>query len=402
MDIYDKDKLLNMFIERENLNNDAHDFVDEHEDNNGTLSAEDFKIAEEKIEGVRKMTKEIDRELSKPTTQPILPIIGNNGLNYNYTDTAKFGVSGREYQNHLINAIRTNFTVRNEVDYLAIGDQSSGGYLLSEEMHDHILTEMREKNILRQISTVISTQSKHRIILQGQAPAAEWLNEGDTIPTTNQTFAEKTIDAYKLGASINISNELLSDSFYNLEDFISKEFGEALARKEEQAFFTGDGNGKPLGILSQIDYFGSSIETVTTAGNSLAADDLINTVYKLGSEYRRNASWIMNTSTLAAIRKLKDANQNYLWENQLTAETPARLLGYPVFTSDNIPAIAAGNTAVLFGDFSKFIIANRGNMVFKPLREINALRDLTTFVILSRVDCCLTDSKAITALKIKS
>lgn len=411
MDEKNKNEILSAFLEKKYTLSPKFDelqnFLNEHTDKDGYISDADAKVYDKMEENLKKeldiMNNKIDSILNRPTSKPIFEQPSGNGLSYsNAANAAKFGVSGRDYSTHFTNAVRTNFRAMNELQYLQIADPASGGYLVPSEMHDQIIVGLREQNILRQISTVITTQSQHKIILQGNAPSAAWVSEGTEIPLATETFDQKTLDAYKCAASITVSNEVLQDSYYNLNDHISSEFSRAIAEKEEQAFFNGDGDGKPLGLLPQIADSDSGITTVTTAGASLATDDLISTVYKLGTPYRQKACWIVNNSTLSAIRKLKDNTNNYLWENNLQAGAPARILGYPVYTSENLPTIESGAIVAIFGDFSKLIIGQRGNLVFKPLYETLALRDLTAFVMIERVDCCLTDPKAIVALKMKN
>lgn len=394
----EKSELLNLFIKREVQHEETGRFLDLHTDSDGTISVEDADTADKQLKEIETMTAQIKSELSKPTTKPLYAPIGNYSDFYNAQKT-KFGVNGDDYHREFFNAVRSGFKATN---YLTTTSPAQGGYLIPTEFHDHIIKSLEEKNILREISHVISTASEHKIIIQATAPAADWISEGQTINFTSETFTKKTLGAYKLAASIRISNELLEDSYYNLENHIANEFSEAIAKKEEQAFFNGDGQGKPLGLLTQMTDPNTAITSITTAGASLNADDLINTVYALGSGYRQNASWIMNNATLAVTRKLKDANQNYLWENSLSSDTPARLLGYPVYTSENVPALAAGNLVAIFGDFSKYIIGQRGEMIFKPLHEVRALSDETVFLIIERVDAVLSDTAAIVGLKMKS
>jgi HK97 family phage major capsid protein len=269
-------------------------------------------------------------------------------------------------------------------------------------MHDEIIKLLRDKNILRQVSSVIQTGNDRDLIIQATAPAAAWISEGQEIDLSDMTFAKKTLKAHKLATAISISNELLQDSFYNLEDFISNEFAEVIGQEEEQAFFNGTGEGQPLGLLPQIN--ADSDTYIQAASVAIAADDLINLETALESSYKQNACWIMHPTTLAAVRKLKDGDQNYIWQQALTAKTPTQLLGYPVYTSSNLPTILdnTGEVVVLFGDFSKFIIGQRGNIVFKPLREIKALQDLSVFLMLERVDCILSDKNAVKGLKLQS
>lgn len=339
--------------------------------------------------------------LAKPTSAPIYNDINDNG-GFNTMTTSKFGISGKEYHKDFFDQFKNGF--RHAQNFLKESVLTQGGYLLPTEFHDEIIKLLREKNILRQVSSVIQTGNDRDLIIQATAPAAAWISEGQEIDLSDMTFAKKTLKAYKLATAISISNELLQDSFYNLEDFISNEFAEVIGQKEEQAFFNGTGEGQPLGLLPQIN--ADSDTYIQATGVAIVADDLINLETALESSYKQNNAccWIMHPTTLAAVRKLKDGNQQYIWQQAISEKSPTQLLGYPVYTSSNLPTILdnTGEVVVLFGDFSKFIIGQRGNIVFKPLREIKALQDLSVFLMLERVDCILSDKNAVKGLKLQS
>jgi HK97 family phage major capsid protein len=112
--------------------------------------------------------------------------------------------------------------------------------------------------------------------------------------------------------------------------------------------------------------------------------------------------WVLNDSTVKAIRKLKDANGNYLWQPALTAGTPDTILGRPVYTSTYVPEIKAGNKTIAFGDFSYYWIADRQGRNFKKLSELYAATDQTGFVATQRVDGKLILSEAIKVLEQKA
>ena len=252
---------------------------------------------------------------------------------------------------------------------------------------------------MRQICRVIETSSAYKIPIQATAPSAAFVNETQPIPLSSETFDQKVLNAYKLAAGISVSNEILEDSAYNLEEHIVQEFSKAIGAVEENALLNGTGTGEPLGIIPTLA--ADSTTTIATAGVNISADDLVNLVYSLPAPYRKNASFLVNDSTLAAIRKLKDSNLAYIWESALAMGEPSSLLGFPIFSSEFMPPIASGNIAVLFGDFGKFIIGMRGNLQFKPLYELHALNDCTSFLMIERFDGVLTDSRAVRGLKIK-
>ena len=199
---------------------------------------------------------------------------------------------------------------------------------------------------------------------------------------------------------IKVSEELLNDSVFDLESYIAKEFARRIGAKEEEAFFTGDGSGKPLGVLAAT----GGAETGVTAASSTAitADELMDLFYSLKSPYRKKAVWVLNDSTIKAVRKLKDSTGQYLWQPSLAAGTPDTLLGRPVKTSAYMPVIAAGAKTIVFGDFSYYWIADRQGRSFKRLNELYAANGQVGFLGSQRVDGKLVLSEAVKVLAQKA
>lgn len=165
-----------------------------------------------------------------------------------------------------------------------------------------------------------------------------------------------------------------------------------MANAEEDAFLNGDGKGKPTGIFAKTGGGNVTAEAVAFTG-----DELINLVYTLKRPYRKKAAFIMNDKNLAVLRKLKDANDQYLWQPSLKEGEPERLLGYPVYTSAYAPA-----DAIAFGDFSYYNIGDRGSRSFKKLTELFAGNDMVGFVAKERVDGKLILPEAVQILKLKT
>lgn len=211
-------------------------------------------------------------------------------------------------------------------------------------------------------------------------------------------LADLLLDAYKLHVAVKVSEELLYDNAFNLESYLLNSFAKALGNAEEEAFLTGDGKNKPTGILNAT---GGGEVGVTTAADSIKADEVIDPVYKLKRPYRKNAAFITSDSTLAQIRKLKDSNGNYLWQPALTAGEPDRILGYPVYTSDYMPKIAKGAAVMAFGDFSYYNIGDRGTRSVAELKELYAANGLVGFVSKERVDGKLILPEAVQIMKMK-
>ena len=406
-----EEKLKELYDEMTKLTADMQAFLDEHEDTDGKMSATDALTYNRMEKQLDKVKGQIDRREKINRANAFLkePAPGsdsfyNKPILTNPQASALFGtpspgVQGEEYRKNFVQALRTGF--RHANNYLNVADPVQGGYLVPTEFDSQIVSKLEEENVMRKICRIITTASEHKITIVASKPAASWIGEGEQIDFAEERFGQVSLDAKKLAVAIRTSNELLADSYFDLEAHLSEEFGNAMARAEEESFLNGTGeNNQPKGLLTFLGESATSF--VVTSGANISADDLITLEFSLDRPYRRNASWLMSDATLALIRKFKDSTQNYIWQPSLTLEEPDRLLGYPIYTTPYMPPATAGNASILFGDFSKFVIGERGTRVFKPLREIFALSDQTAFLLIERVDCALVDRSAIRGLKIRA
>ena len=230
--------------------------------------------------------------------------------------------------------------------------------------------------------------------------SASWIDEEGAFPESDDAFSQVSIGAYKLGTMIKVSDELLNDSVFDLESYIATEFTRRIGAKEEEAFFTGDGKGKPTGILAAAG--GAEVGVTTAGAAAITADEVIDLFYSLKSPYRKNAVWVLNDATVKAIRKLKDNQGQYLWQPSLVAGTPDMILGRPVKTSAYMPVAAAGAKTIAFGDFGYYWIADRQGRSFKKLSELYAATGQVGFLGSQRVDGKLILSEAIKVMQQKS
>ena len=321
----------------------------------------------------------LEAELNRPVNKPL------TGKPMNGKEEAKTGRAADEYRQNFWNMMRSKAPMPSVVNALQIGTDSEGGYLVPDEYERTLVEALEEENIFRQLAKVIQTSSGDRKIpVVASKGTASWIDEEGAYTESDDSFAQVSIGAYKLGTMIKVSEELLNDSVFDLESYIAREFARRIGTKEEEAFFTGDGTGKPLGILAA----SGGAETGVTAASATAvtADELMDLFYSLKSPYRKNAVWILNDSTIKAIRKLKDNNGQYLWQPSLVAGTPDTILGRPVKTSAYMPAIAAGAKTIAFGDFSYYWIADRQGRSFKRLNELYAANGQVGFLGSQRVD----------------
>ena len=376
-------------------------FLDSKRGNDGLLSAEDTATYEKMEADVVALGKEIDRlerqaaidlELSKPLNTP---------LTHKPTSTGetKTGRATDEYRQAFWKAMRNkaNFEVQNA---LQIGTDSEGGYLVPDEFENTLVEALEEENLFRQLAKVITTSSgDKKIPVVASKGTASWVDEEGVIPESDDAFGQVSIGAYKLATMIKVSEELINDSVFNLESYITKEFARRIGAKEEEAFFIGDGAGKPTGIFHTV---GGAEIGVTTTGASIALDEIMDLFYSLKSPYRRNAVFVTNDATVKVIRKLKDNNGQYLWQPSVTAGTPDTILNRPVKTSAYVPAIASAAKTIAFGDFGYYWVADRQGRAFKRLNELYAVTGQVGFMATQRVDGKLILAEAVKVLQMKA
>ena len=371
-------------------------FVESRRDKDGLLSAEDSKAYAEMEKKIKDYSAEIERmeqmdamekEMNKPVNTPIVA----KPMTADGNEKPKMGRASDEYKNGMLTALRTNF--RQVSDILQEGVDADGGYLVPEEYDSRLIDTLEEENIMRKLGRVITTSGEHKINIAATKPAAAWVEEGGALTFGDATFNQILLDAHKLHVAIKVTEELLYDNAFGLENYIIDQFGKALANAEEDAFLNGTGVGQPLGLFAKTGG-GTTAETLTAA---LKADDILNLIYALKRPYRKNASFIINDKNLAVIRKLKDNNGAYMWQPSYQAGEPDKILGYDVHTSAYAP-----EDAIAFGDYSYYNIGDRGTRSFKQLTELFAGNGMIGYVAKERVDGKLILPEAVQILRLKA
>ena len=380
-------------------------FLDSHRNDKGVLSTEDDATYTRMEQDITDLGKEIarlerqealDAELSKPTAAPLTGKPLGGGVE------ERTGRATDEYRSSFWNLMRSKNPMPQVVDALRIGADTEGGYLVPDEYERTLVEALKEENIFRPMAHIIRTASGDRKIpVVSSKGTADWIDEGGNFNESDEVFGQVSIGAYKLGTMIKISEELLNDSVFDLESYIAREFARRIGTKEEEeeAFFTGDGTGKPLGVLA--DKGGAEIGVTAASATAITADELLDLYYSLFSPYRKKAVWVVNDSTIKAIRKLKDNNGQYLWQPGLIANAPDTILGRPVKTSAYVPSIAAGAKSIIFGDFGYYWIADRQGRTFKRLNELFAAKGQVGFLGSQRVDGRLILPEAVKVLQQK-
>lgn len=396
-------KIIELREKRAKLWDSTKAFLDSKRNENGLLSAEDTATYETMETDVVNLGKEIERlerqavidlELSKPTSTAI-----RNNPNQDMGEE-KTGRGSKEYKDAFWNVMRNknNYEIQNS---LKIGTDSEGGYLVPDEFERTLVEGLLEENIFRQLAKVITTSSGDRKIpVVASKGTASWVDEEGAIPESDDAFTQVSIGAYKLATMIKVSEELLNDSVFNLEGYIAKEFARRIGSKEEEAFFIGDGVGKPTGIFNEIG--GGELGVTASTQTVLKLDEILDLFYSLKSPYRKKATFVMNDSTVKEIRKLKDGNGQYLWQPSVTAGEPDTILNRPVKTSSYVPLAVAGAKPIAFGDFSYYWVADRQGRSFQRLNELFAATGQVGFKASQRVDGKLILPEAIKVLQMKA
>ena len=400
-------KILELREKRAKAWDAAKQFLDAKRGADGMLSEEDTATYDKMEQDVMNLGKEIERlerqaaidaELSKATSTPLT---GKPGAKMGKDETEKTGRASDEYKGSFWNAMRVKAPMPSVLNALQEGTDSEGGYLVPDEFERTLVEALEEENVFRTLAHVIKTSSGDRKIpVVASKGSASWVDEEGAYQESDDAFSQVSIGAYKLGTMIKVSEELLADSVFDLEAYISKEFARRIGAREEESFFNGDGKGKPLGILAAAG--GAEVGVTAASATAITADEVIDLFYSLKAPYRKNAVWVLNDATVKQIRKLKDTTGQYLWQPSLVAGTPDTLLGRPVKTSAFMPTAAAGAKTIAFGDFKYYWIADRQGRTFKKLSELYAANGQVGFMGTQRVDGKLILPETIKVLQQKS
>ncbi len=255
-----------------------------------------------------------------------------------------------------------------EVKALTVSDDTAAGFLAPPEYVRELIKTLTEISPMRSIARVRATSQKSVQMPSRTATfTAQWVAESGTrSETTGYTTQLEEIPTHELYALVDISEQELEDSVFNLEAEMQQEFADQFAKAEGLSMISGDAVGKPEGVLTN-----SSVGTTNSgSGTLLTGDGLIDLVHAVKSPYGANGTFIFNRTTLAAIRKLKDTAGQYVFQAgmMLTAGVPNTILGYPYVEMPDMPDVAGSAKPVAFGDFS------RGYMVVDRV-ALSVLRD---------------------------
>ncbi len=310
------------------------------------------------------------------------------------------------------NYLRKGDTGGDEVKSASIATPSKGGVAVATEIDAVIDRVLLADSPIRAIATVVDIgTANYRKLITTSGVVSGWVSETAGRPETDTPdFAEIAPPMGELYANPAATQAMLDDAMFSVENWLGEEIGREFARAEGIAFVSGNGTNKPKGFLSAVNSasddssraFGTLQFVTSGAAGAFAAtnpqDRLIDLVHSLAAPYRQGASWVMNSSTLARIRKMKDSYGAFIWQPALAADQPATLLGYPVVEAAAMPDIAADSLSIAFGNFrAGYLIAQRRETVV--LRDPFSNKPFVHFYATKRVGGTVVDSRAIKLMK---
>lgn len=296
---------------------------------------------------IEKRIDEIEAKLNRPRAEQL-------------TQEQKENLSKKAYLNYL--RIGVKEMLKPEEQKALVEDTATAGVLVPEEYYSEILTSLKHKSIVRKFAKAITIKGNKLNVRSMTDVTMGWgkLETGQqTLSDNTPSFSKSAIEVKDLVGLIKIGRDLLQDSDVALEQFILSTFGNRAGYYEDKAFFLGDGNLQPLGVLNDTNI----IPVISGSAGTIVSDDILEMYFALKEEYRANAIWVMNSAVEKALRKLKDNNGNYMLQRDLSSPTGRTLLGRPIFNFDDLEGnIATGNDVILFGDFTNgFLILDKVN-----------------------------------------
>ncbi len=294
---------------------------------------------------------------------------------------------------------------------LSTAVNADGGYLVDPQTADTIRSMLVSTSSLRSVANVVQVEATaFDVLIDRSEVGSGWATETAAATETSTPIIERiSIALHELAAMPKASQRLLDDSAFDVEGWLAGKIATRFIRAEAGAFINGTGTDQPKGILlptkvanaswtwGNLGYIptGAASDFATTN----ASDCIVNLVYALSADYRANGTFIMNSKTAGAVRKMKDADGRFMWGDSLQAGEPARLMGYPVLICEDMPDVAANAYPIAFGDFNAgYTIAERPDL--RILRDPFSAKPNVLFYASKRVGGDITDYAAIKLLKV--
>ena len=278
---------------------------------------------------------------------------------------------------------------------------SNNGAIIPTSIANRIIKAVKDRCPILAGATIYNVKGTLKVPVWGKANtthdiAVGYQTEFKDITADSGKFTSIDLGGYLAGALVLIGRSVENNSAFNVTNFIINQMAEEIAGWIEGQLLTGTGSSAAQGALNTTTTMAAAATTAVTA------DELISLQAMVKQAYQRNACWTMHPDTFTALRKLKDGNNRYLLQDDITGEFPYRLLGKPVYVSDNMPTMAAGSKAILYGDYSGLSVNFRENISVEVLREKYATQHAVGVVSWFEFDAKVTDNQKLAVLTMKA
>jgi len=282
-----------------------------------------------------------------------------------------------------------------ELRVLSKATAAAGANLVPQEFERQLIDSLRWMGSLRALATVLTTSDGGEILVPTVTShgTASWIGENASYTDSDEAFGNVSLKAYKAGTMIRVSEELLTDSAFDLDAYMRREFAARIGVLEETAYVSGDGTGKPTGIVSQ-----AGAGVTATSATALTYDELVDLMFSVPVQYRGRASFLVSDGFVRTILKLKDLDGRPVWGAGLNAGMPDTIMGRPVYPHPDMAAPAISAVPALFGDFSYYWIRDVNGVAFQRLNELYAANGQVGFRAYHRTDGKLTNTSAVKKL----
>ncbi len=302
-----------------------------------------------------------------------------------------------EFKNSFNNYLRKGMHMSDLVTKSYTSENAeSGGAIVIPSLHNKIISSVSAKSFMRELANIvnISTNVLDLVIEDGRL-ASGWVGESQERPVTdNSTLKQKRVHVHELYAQPKATQRLIDDAAVNIEDWLSERIADSFAKAENEAFVNGDGDKKPVGILHR----DNAVERIDTGGE-VKVEFLLDLINSLDDEYQKNATFLMNRTTLAKIQKLKDASGRFIWQPSLTENFKPTIFGVPIVCCSSMPNPENDRLAIALGDFNAaYTIVDRSGIHI--MRDPYTEKPFVKFYAVKRVGGDIINPKALKLAKV--
>jgi HK97 family phage major capsid protein len=354
---------------------------DKYENIEKAIEEKEFEIAAEEKDNAR------SQELEKQTEATVPKQIKETAP---YFETDAYAEAFDTY-------LRSGGRVLESEGFPVREDITDGNYLAPTNLYNQIVMKKKEQFVMRRLATVLTFSSDTNVPLEGSSGSAGWIDGGSSYPTGDVGVSRHSFGAHKIGRIVKVNEETLADSAFDVQAYLTNIFSRTIGEGEETAFFIGNGLGtaqptdRPHGFLAD-----AQEAKEMASASAITYDEILDAYYGVNGAYRANGSFIFNSSTLKAVRQLKDGSGNWLFRPGDRVDT---IEGRPVYTSDEMPELGTNSVPVVaFGDFSMYYIIDRRGFFMQRLDQTFAADGQIGFKGMMRTDGKLLFNDAVKVL----